>query len=145
MKKLMLLVIAVVTVITVTNAQEVGVRFGNVSGGNVAIDGVFSTGKFSRIHADVSFGSGVGIDVLWDFAYRPIDGEAFNWYAGVGPYVIIDSPFSLGAMGELGLEYRFNGLPIVIGADWRPAFRIIENTGFSVDSFGLNIRWDFGS
>ena len=29
-----------------------------------------------------SFGSGVGIDVLWDFLYRPLGDEAFNWYVG---------------------------------------------------------------
>lgn len=65
------------------NAQELGVRFGDVSGGSVAVDGVFSTSKFSRIHADVSFGNGAGIDILWDFLYRPLPGEAFNWYVGV--------------------------------------------------------------
>ena len=65
MKKLLLIFTLAVSMIVVSNAQELGVRFGNVSGGNVAVDGIFSTGQFSRIHADVSFGSGVGIDVLW--------------------------------------------------------------------------------
>jgi hypothetical protein len=54
---------------------------------------VFSLAKYSRIHADISFGSGVGIDILWDVAYRPPGNEAFNWYAGVGPYIRIDDPF----------------------------------------------------
>ena len=47
------------------NAQELGVRFGNVTGGDVALDAVFSAGEFSRIHANVSFGNDiVGIDAL---------------------------------------------------------------------------------
>ncbi|UZD21614.1 outer membrane insertion C- signal [Algoriphagus halophytocola] len=128
-----------------SNAQEVGVRFGQFGGNNVAIDGVFSLGQFSRIHADVSFGSGVGIDALWDFIYRPVGSSDFKWYVGAGPSLYIDDPFSLAAAGEVGIEYAFEEVPIVIGADWRPTFRIVENTDFFADVFGLNIRWRFGN
>jgi len=124
-------------------AQEVGVRFGSATGGNAAIDAVFSTSEFSRIHADVSFGNGVGIDLLWDFLYKPLAETPLNWYVGVGPYAFIGDPFQLGAVGELGLEYHFAELPIAIGADWRPYFRLIDNTNFGADGFGLNIRWVF--
>jgi len=126
------------------NAQELGVRLGNVSAGNVAIDAVFSVSQFSRIHADVSFGNGVGVDALWDFLYRPIKGEAFNWYAGVGPYMQIDDPFWLGVAAEAGLEYRFSSVPLALGIDWRPRLSIIESTDFHVEGFGFNIRYIFG-
>lgn len=127
-----------------SNAQELGVRFGDVSGGNVAIDAIFSTGQFSRLHADVSFGNGVGVDVLWDFLYRPLGGEAFNWYAGVGPYIQIDDPFWFGVVGELGLAYTFNSIPISLSADWRPSLSIIEDTDFHSGGFGFNVRYVFG-
>jgi hypothetical protein len=127
------------------SSQELGLRFGDVLGNNVAIDGVFRTGK-NRIHADVSFGDGVGIEVLWDLIYKPLGGEAFNWYLGVGPSVLIgDDPFLLGASGELGLEYRFKGAPIALGLDWRPTLVIVENTDFRAGGFGLNVRYVFGS
>ena len=138
-----LLVIIVVAGFSTASAQELGIRFGNITGGNVAIDGVFSMGEFSRIHADVSFGNGVGIDVLWDFLYRPLPGEAFNWYVGAGPYTFIGSNFELGVVGEIGLEYHFNEVPLAIGADWRPYFRIIDNTDFGAESVGLNVRYVF--
>ncbi|MFN8256801.1 MAG: hypothetical protein U0W24_13985 [Bacteroidales bacterium] len=124
--------------------QEIGIRFGDISGGSVAIDGVLATTKYTRLHADVSFGNGVGLDVLWDFLYKPIGGEAFNWYVGAGPYAWFHDPFYLGVAGELGLEYRFNKVPIAIGADWRPTLSIIESTDFYADKFGLNVRWIFG-
>lgn len=143
-KFIAVLAIAISSVIT-ANAQELGVRFGDVSAGAVAIDGIFSTGEFSRVHADVSFGDGVGIDLIWDFLYRPLSGEAFNWYVGVGPYIWIDDPFWLGAVGEIGLEYRFNGIPIALGADWRPALSIVEETKFHGKGFGVNIRYIFGN
>lgn len=125
------------------NAQELGIRFGDVTGGNVAIDAVFSAGEFSRLHADVSFGDGLGIDLLWDFIYRPLGEEGFKWYAGVGPNLYLSDPFALGVVGELGIEYQFKNTPLVIGADWRPGLRVIENTDFGVDSFGLNVRYVF--
>ena len=145
MKKLLLIVAVIIASYSYSGAQELGVRFGVISGGNVAIDGIFSTGQFSRIHADVSFGNGVGIDMLWDFLYRPLGGESFNWYAGVGPYVVIADPFWLGVAGEIGLEYRFNTVPIALGIDWRPHLSIIETTDFHADGFGFNVRYIFGS
>jgi hypothetical protein len=144
MKKILFISAFIFAGMFVSNAQELGVRFGNISAGNVAIDGVFSTGEFSKIHADVSFGSGVGVDLLWDFLYRPINGEAFKWYIGAGPYAFIGDPFQLGVLGEIGLDYHFNKVPISISADWRPYFRIIDNTAFGAEGFGLNIRYVFG-
>ncbi|MBS2099639.1 hypothetical protein [Carboxylicivirga linearis] len=143
MKKIVILALLVFGAISISNAQEVGIRFGDVTGGNVAIDGVFSLGEFTRVHADVSFGDGLGIDALWDFLYRPLGGEAFNWYVGAGPYTFIGSDFKLGAVGEVGLEYHFNGAPLAIGADWRPYLEIIDNTNFGANSFGLNVRFCF--
>lgn len=143
MKKL-LVVLVLVCANQFANAQEVGIRFGDVSGGDVAVDAVFSSGKFSRIHANVSFGDGgVGLDALWDFIYKPLDGEALKWYVGVGPSMVINDDFLLGASGEIGLEYRFKEAPIAIGLDWRPTFWIVEETDFHAGGFGLNVRYVF--
>lgn len=141
MKKLFLGIFMISSI--AINAQEFGVRFGEVTGNNVAVDAVFNTSSGSRIHADVSFGSGVGVDALWDFIYKPLGSEPFNWYAGVGPSVYINNNFLLGASGEIGLEYVFSGVPFVIGVDYRPTFWIIENTKFDWGGFGLNIRFRF--
>ena len=104
MRKTLLLISILFFSVELCNAQEIGVRFGDNAGGNVAVDGVFSTSKFSRIHADVSFGNGVAIDVLWDFLYKPFAAEAFNWYMGAGPYAFLGDPFRLGLAAEIGLE-----------------------------------------
>ncbi len=125
------------------NAQELGVRFGDVSGGNVAIDGIFSTGDFSRLHGDISFGDGVGVDLLWDFIYRPLGDEAFNWYMGAGAYMWLNDPFWFGAIGELGLEYQFNTIPVSLSIDWRPGLRIVDTIKHDFGGFGLNIRYVF--
>jgi hypothetical protein len=77
--------------------------------------------------------------------FKPLGGEAFHWYAGVGASTLIDDPFKLGASGELGLYYKFNGAPLSLSADWRPVFYIIEDTDFSASGFGLNVRYVFGA
>ena len=92
------------------------------------------------MHGDVSFGDGVGVEILVDVVMRPLAGEAFYYYLGIGAFSWIGDPFRLGVSAELGLEYRFNKLPIAIGLDWRPALRVIDNTEFFADRFGVNIR-----
>ena len=140
MKKLILGIFLMSSV--ALSAQELGIRFGQVSGeNNVAVDGIFQAGP-GRIHANVSFGDGVGLDALWDFIYKPLGEESFNWYVGVGPSVYFGDYFFLGASGEIGLEYSFDA-PITIGLDYRPTFWIVEDTSFEWGGFGLNIRYRF--
>jgi hypothetical protein len=125
-------------------SQEVGIRFGEVVGGNVAIDAILPLGKFSRVHADLSFGdNAIGMEALWNFLYKPLGGEAVHWYLGVGPSLRLGDPFRIGASGEIGLQYTFNSVPISLSADWRPTFWIVENTDFSARGFGFNIRYVF--
>ncbi|MFC3416426.1 outer membrane insertion C- signal [Algoriphagus hitonicola] len=143
LKKLMLAVFFMGTfAVLESNAQELGLRFGNVNGNNVALDGVFSLGEFSRVHGDLSFGGGgVGLDLLWNPIYRPIPDTEFNYYLGFGPSVFLGEPFLLGAAGEIGAEYQFPDIPLIVGLDWRPYFMLVETTFFDAGGFGLNVRW----
>jgi hypothetical protein len=148
MKKVLIVFSLLTASLAVSQAQEIGIRFGSFTGhGGVALDGIFSTGEFSRIHGDVSFGRGIGIDALWDFIYRPLGNEAFDWYLGAGPFLFIpfdsDYDFGLGAVGEIGLSYTFESVPISISGDWRPYFRLLETTNISFGGFGVNVRYVF--
>ena len=124
-------------------AQEVGVRFGDMDGNNIAIDATIPI-KYKRIHTTVSFGDNVGLDVLYDFAVNPvIKNSGFNYYAGVGLTTLFASDFKLGVMGELGFEYRFRSIPLVAGLDYRPAVIVIEKMDFIYANFGFNFRYAF--
>ena len=144
MKKYLIILILFLLFAGKMAAQEIGVRVGNVTAGSVAVDGVIGTSKFSRIHADLSFGNGMGFDFLWDFIYRPLGQEAFNWYLGAGPYMQVDDPFWFGAAGEVGLEYQFREVPLSLGIDWRPKLSIVEKTDLHFEGFGVNVRYVFG-
>src|SRR6186713_3063740 len=111
-------------------SQELGVRGGSVLGDNGNDNGEAN--------------GGVGVELLWDFLYRPLGGEAFYWYLGAGPSLLFGNDFWLGISGEVGLEYRFKTAPIALGADWRPTFWIIDNTDFSGGGFGFMARFVFG-
>jgi hypothetical protein len=142
MKRFALCILIIAMFTGFSRAQELGLRFGDIVGNNVAIDGVFGF-KGNRIHADVSFGDGVGIEALADLIIKPIGGEAIYYYIGLGAYSWLGDPFQLGISSELGLEYRFNKIPIVLGLDWRPTLRVIDNTDLIFDRFGLNVRYVF--
>ena len=140
--KLFALVLGFALLTTIeSQAQEVGLRFGNFYGNNVAIDGIFATGDFSRIHANLSFGgNGLGIDALWNPIYEDIPNSDFKWYAGFGPSIYLSEDFRFGGAGEVGAEYAFSEVPITVGLDFRPYLFLIEETEFSA-GFGLNVRW----
>ena len=124
-----------------TQAQEIGIRFGHINGNNVALDGIFATGEFSRVHANVSFGQkGLGVDALWNPIYEAIPDTKLNWYAGFGPSVYLSEDFRFGGAGEVGVEYAFSEVPISLGLDFRPYLFLVEVTEFRA-GFGLNVRW----
>lgn len=151
MKKKFRQLFFILTLVTGTlltsNAQEIGIRFGGTnSHEGAAIDGIFNSGKFNRIHADLGvYSGGIGIDALWDFINKPLGDEAFNWYLGVGPSIFIGNSPLFGASGEIGIEYHFKAAPIAVGLDLRPTFWLIDETRISAGSFGLNIRYVIGN
>lgn len=123
------------------SAQEIGIRFGDSYGNNIAIDAVIPVND-KRIHADVSFGSNVGLDILYDFSVAPIfRSPDLRYYAGVGISTLFASEFKLGVAGEVGLEYSFPRSPISISLDYRPSIIVIEKMDFFYGNFGLNLRY----
>lgn len=124
-------------------SQEIGVRFGEVLGNDLALDAVFGSGEFHRLHADLSFGNDFGLELLWDFVYRPFGGEAFYYYLGVGPSLLFSDPLFFGISGEAGLEYHFKSIPIAVGADWRPTYFFVDDSYFESGGFGFNARFVF--
>ena len=142
MKKTLFILISFISICSLS-AQEIGIRFGSGLGNNVAIDGILSIGEYSRVHADVTFSDdGLGAAALWNFSFEPInDFPDLHWYMGAGPFTVIGDDFDLGVAGEIGIEYEFLDIPLIIGLDWRPSLEIIDHTDFSAGGFGLNIRY----
>lgn len=125
------------------SAQEIGVRFGDMYGNNIALDATFPI-KSKRVHATVSFGDNIGVDAIYDFAVESIfRSPDLRYYVGLGLTTLFSSEFKLGVMGELGIEYGFPRTPVTIGLDYRPAVIVIEKMDFIYGNFGLNVRYRF--
>lgn len=125
------------------SAQEIGIRFGDMTENNIGIDATIPI-KDKRIHTTVSFGSNVGLDLIYDFAVASIfRSPDLRYYAGIGLTTLFASEFQLGVMGEVGIEYSFPRTPISVGLDYRPAIIIIEKMDFIYGNFGLNVRYRF--
>jgi hypothetical protein len=77
-----------------------------------------------------------------------------QWYYGGGAYVGFyggdwnypGSDFSstfVGISGALGLDYKFEDIPLNVSVDWIPSFQIVGGTGFTGESGGLAARYTF--
>lgn len=75
--------------------------------------------------------------------------NGFNWYYGVGAsaafYTGDDAPdgIGVGILGNLGLDYKFSGLPFNISVDWIPTFLVSGDTGFISDNGAVGLRFTF--
>jgi len=73
-----------------------------------------------------------------------------KWYYGGGAGIGVyddkrndNSDVSLSLDGVLGLDYKFNGAPINVSLDWKPALELTPDTGFDAEGFGLSLRFAF--
>ena len=78
------------------------------------------------------------------------DAPGLNWYYGGGATLGTlkwkhpnENHMYVSADGVLGLDYKFNGAPINIALDWKPAIEIAPNTEFDPEGFGLSLRFTF--
>ena len=82
--------------------------------------------------------------------HNPIGGApGLLWYYGgggsIGSYKVRDfeGDLFLSADGVLGLDYKFNGVPLNLAVDWRPRLELTPDTNFGTGDVGLAIRLTF--
>jgi hypothetical protein len=97
---------------------------------------------------------GFNLTGLYEINQVAFDSENFNFFYGFGGHVGFwdtynDHPWFdddvthvvAGVDGIIGLEYTFNEIPFNISIDWKPAFNIINHTGFWADEVGFSVRY----
>ena len=83
--------------------------------------------------------------------HNPINNApGLQWYYGVGGGIGVyddkrfdNSEIALSFDGVLGLDYKFNGAPINVSLDWKPAIDLTPDTGFDAEGFGFSVRFAF--
>lgn len=68
-----------------------------------------------------------------------------KWYIGPGAHVGFykGNNTLVGIDGVVGLDYKFNELPLNISLDWQPSFEFSKGYGFAGGWGGLGIRYTF--
>ena len=156
MKKLIITLIALVSITAATNAQprSVGVRIGSTL--EVSYQHLLSKTNFVEFDAGLSgyHGNGLQASAQYNWLFDiPIKKGDMNWYAGIGAGIgaswAYHGGFTIGAVPQIGLEYIFENTPLQLSVDYRPNIGITAYSGgvyYNTDgltAFALSVRYVF--
>lgn len=119
-----------------------GVRLSNATPTlNNSITGKYFVTDRSAVEGIVSFGSRFGMGALLEI-HKPLNIPQLTWMYGAGAFVgFQDKQTYLGPTGILGLDYKFENVPINLALDWKPELNIIPDIDFIPDAFALSVRF----
>ncbi|MEJ7769850.1 MAG: hypothetical protein WKF89_18670 [Chitinophagaceae bacterium] len=151
MKKLILIIllIAGVTYSHSSFAQDsqnynlgLGIRLSNSSPTlNNSITVKYFLDPSTALEGLLSFGSRFGIGGLYEI-HKPLNFPGMQWYYGAGGYLGFQSNDTyLGPTGIIGLDYKFEKIPLNLSLDWKPELDILPRIAFIPDAFGLSARF----
>lgn len=108
---------------------------------NNSISGKYFVTDKNAVEGLISFGSKFGIGALLEL-HRKFDVEGLSWFYGGGAYVgFLDKSAFVGPTGIVGLDYKFNAVPINLSLDWKPELDIVPAVNFVPDAFALTVRF----
>jgi hypothetical protein len=149
MRKL-LLSLSLIGIFSVASLQAqdyklgLGIRFSDASptlSNSISVKYFFT--EKSAVDALISYGgSRFGIGGLYEI-HTPLNATpGLKWYYGAGGYVgFQDHSTYLGPTGAIGLDYKFQNIPLNLSLDWKPELDIIPKINFVPDAFGLTARF----
>ena len=90
----------------------------------------------------ISFGDRFGIGGLYE-VHRALNATAgLKWLYGAGAYVGFQSGDTyLGPTGIVGLDYKFDRVPLNLTLDWKPELDILPKINFVPNAFALSARF----
>jgi hypothetical protein len=161
MKKIILVTCVLIASFISANAQvdpnAIGLRFGGGDNSGVEISYQHGLSDVNRLELDLGYGFSSNYDQFkisgiyqWVFGIE----DGFSWYVGPGAsfgfytydngYNGNDSEFYLQALGQVGLEYKFD-FPLQLSVDFRPGVEIVPDLGDIHGSIAFSARYVFGS
>jgi hypothetical protein len=107
----------------------------------------------SAIEALFSFGDPLAIGALYE-VHKPFSSEGLQWFYGGGGYLGFIKTYdpvknshstdaSFGAMGVLGLDYKFANIPLNLSLDWKPELNLVSDINFEPAAIGFTARFTF--
>lgn len=161
MKKTLIaiLLIAGAGFITNLSAQDYKTALGvRLSSSNAIQNNSVSFKQFitekTAIEVLFTFGDPLALGALLEF-HKPLNPSGLSYYYGGGGYIgflkklntstnkeTTDPNF--GAQGVIGLDYKFNNIPLNISLDWKPELNIVTDINFEPAAIGFTARFTFG-
>ena len=149
MKKSIVLITFLVAFAVGAKAQNyksaVGVRLGPNSA-NITAGFTFKhfINENTALEAIIGVNNGLGICGLYEKHFDIEAVKNLQWLAGFGGYVAFTgSNTAIGAAGIIGLDYKFEEIPLNLTLDWKPELNIISKVGFESSGLGLSARFTF--
>lgn len=150
-----------------SKAQEyknaVGIRLGPNS---PAISPGFTFKHFlnetNAVEGIIGLSNGIGLCALYEW-HHPIESvEHLHWFVGAGGYAAFRSATTytvnkvdgssstirssnsyIGAAGIVGVDYKFDQIPLNISLDWKPELNVLTTVGFEASAVGVSARFAF--
>jgi hypothetical protein len=101
-----------------------------------------------------SFGDPVALGALVEF-HKPLSAAGLQYFYGAGGYLGFKKTYNpnkqrnesdpqIGAMGIIGLDYKFSGIPLNLSLDWKPELNLVSDINVEPAAIGLTARFTFG-
>ena len=150
MKKILftVLLIAGIGIFYSASAQDyksaLGIRLSsNAPVVNNSISFKYFLNQKAAIEALLTIADPVAIGALYEI-HMPINQPGLKWFYGGGGYVGFSGNTNLGAMGIIGLDYKFTNIPLNLSLDWKPELNIVSDINFEPAAIGFSARFTFG-
>lgn len=149
MKKIIVFCSLITAVCLSASAQDyqkaIGIRLGpNSAAITAGFTGKYFLNEKAAVEGIIGVNNGFGICGLYELHF-PIDAvNNLAWFGGAGGYVAFRSSSTfVGAAGIIGLDYKFEQIPLNVSLDWKPELNIISKIAFESSGIGLSARFTF--
>ncbi len=159
MKKIILSLIIVCTTFAAVQAQDYKTALGvRLSSSNAMVNNSVSFKQFinekTAIEGLLSFGDPLAFGALLEI-HQPLSPAGLTWFYGGGGYLAFAKKYdankqrevtdpNFGAQGVIGLDYKFNNIPLNLSLDWKPELNIVSDINFEPAAIGFTARFTFG-
>ena len=160
MKKIISISLFIVAITFTTTASAQAYKTGvgmRLSSAQAMVNNSISLKHFMNERAAIevlfSFGDPLAIGALYEI-HKPFSTEGLQWFYGGGGYLGFvktwnpnknknETDVNVGAMGVLGLDYKFVNLPLNLSLDWKPELNLVSDINFEPAAIGFTARFTF--
>ena len=125
--------------------KAIGIRLGpNSAAITAGFTGKYFLNEKAAVEGIIGINNGLGICGLYELHF-PIEAvKGLQWFGGGGAYIAFRSSTTfIGGAGIIGLDYKFEEIPLNLSLDWKPELNLISNVAFESSGIGLSARFTF--